>query len=55
MKKVLRVLALAALAVGCAVAAAAAAPSAHAGLLGCDGQQTSPAFARFLASIHPEG
>jgi hypothetical protein len=50
-KRVLRVLALAALAVGCAVAAGAAAPSAHAGLLGCDGQQASPAFLRWLDPI----
>jgi hypothetical protein len=42
---------LAALAVGGAVAAGAAAPSAHAGLLGCDGQQASPAFLRWLDPI----
>ena len=47
----LRVLALAALTVGCAVAAGASAARPRAGLLGCDGQQASPAFARFLDPI----
>ncbi len=51
MKKCLRVLVLAALAVGCATATGVAASPASAGLLSCDGQTAAPAFLRWLDPI----
>ena len=51
MRNGLRVLVVAALAVGCAVATGVAASPAHGGLLSCDGQAAAPAFARWLDPI----